>query len=168
MPNPLSHTSQGSISYSYCFSSFFPLIIIFLFFGFSHTLFFLLLFYISIFILCSFVIDFAVGVTVFFFLFCFVFLLVLVLFCVLFCSVSTCVQDGVDVVPLSQPAGGVIPPMGQQQSRPKYNRRTHITHTRDVPRASSSGDQRDCTSGSHRTPPTQDHLTRTGSQGRSI
>ena len=44
--------------------------------------------------------------------------------------------------PLSQPDGGSsYQKLGQYQSGPKYNRRVHIAQTRDIPRASRSGDQ---------------------------
>ena len=80
-------------------------------------------------------------------------LLVFILFFfggVLFCSVNTC--RTVYKLPLalslsaSQLEGRSHQQNGQQQPRPKYNRRAHITHTKDIPRASSSGDQGDCIS----------------------
>ena len=49
--------------------------------------------------------------------------------------------------------------MNQQQPRLNYNRKVPIICTRDIPRAPSSGDQEDCSSGSHRTPKnTRSHM----------
>ena len=43
----------------------------------------------------------------------------------------------------------------------------HIIHTRNVPGPPRSGDQGDCTIGSHRIPATYGHPTKTGRQSRS-
>lgn len=92
-----------------------------------------------------------------FFLFSFhyLFLLVFVFSIVLLCLVYFCQQpynslhNRVEVEPHNQPAWGSIPLTNRpKQSKQNYNRRAQITHTSDVPRAASSGDQGDCATGS--------------------
>lgn len=50
-----------------------------------------------------------------------------------------------------EPHSQLTPGLNKQQSRPNYNRRAHITHTRDIPREPSSEDQEDYTTRSHKT-----------------
>ena len=61
----------------------------------------------------------------------------------------------VGVEPLSQMEESSHQQMGQKKSGHKYNRRAHITHTRDIPRTSRSGDQGVCTMGVLCTPERQ-------------
>ena len=140
------------------FFSFYSLLILVLFLFSSHNhfdflwsslipfLFFTFLYYsisLSTFVIfCSFVMDFAVVGRWSFALFCFV----------LSVPVQQCITHS-GVEPLSQQPGGEVPPTnGQQQSGPRYNRRAYITHTKDISRASSSGNHGHYTTGSQRTP----------------
>ena len=79
------------------------------------------------------------------------------------------IQDVVDGVTLSQPSGGKDPTKNdQQQSKPNYNQRPNINGIKDIQRASSSGDQGDCTTESHKFLTIEVHTTNSGSQNRSI
>ena len=69
--------------------------------------------------------------------------------------------------PHSQPKGRPHTQTGQWQSTLSYNRRAHISYTRDIPGAPSSGDQGDCTTGSRRTPAPLGHPTKMGRCSRS-
>lgn len=60
----------------------------------------------------------------------------------------------------SQFEGQSYVPMCQQQSRLNYNKRVHTIHTRDTSGAPRACDQRHRTTGLHRAPITQDHLTK--------
>ena len=78
------------------------------------------------------------------------------------------IQDVVGGETLSQPAGGKDPPKNDPKpSKPNYIQRENINVTKGIPRASSSGDQGDCTTKSHMSP-TIVHTANTGSQNRSI
>lgn len=56
----------------------------------------------------------------------------------------------------------------RQQSKPKDIKRANINCIKSIPRASSSGDQGDCTTESHRSPTIEVHTTKSESQNRSI
>ena len=58
--------------------------------------------------------------------------------------------------------------MTQQKSKPSYIQRANKNGIKGIPRASSSGDQRNCTTESHRSPTIEVHTTNSGSQNRSI
>ena len=72
-------------------------------------------------------------------------------------------------VTLTQPAGGKDPSKEHQlQSKPNYIQRTGINGIKGIPGASSSGDQGDNITESHRPPTIEVHTTNTVSQNRSI
>ena len=113
------------------------LIIIFLSFGLLEFFFFY--YYISLcsfLTLCSFVLDFSGAGGFFFACFCFVFRVVL------FFSISTCTTACKMWLRLSlsvnQAEGRSHQQTSQQLSRPNYNSRFHITHTRSISRESNS------------------------------
>ena len=69
---------------------------------------------------------------------------------------------------LSQPARGKDPPKKDRKTtKIQYNQRAHKNGIKGIARESSSGDQGDCTTESHRSPTTEVHSTMTGSQSRS-
>ena len=73
------------------------------------------------------------------------------------------IQDKVGRVTLSQPAGRKDPSkMTQQQSKHNYIQRANTNGIKGIPRASSSGDQGDHITESHRLPTIEDHTTNAG------
>ena len=78
-------------------------------------------------------------------------------------------QDVVGGVTLSPPAGGKDPPKNDPKpSKPNYIQRENINVTKGIPRASSSGDQRDCPTESHSSTKIEVHTTESENQNRSI
>ena len=72
-------------------------------------------------------------------------------------------------VTLSQSAGGKDPLKNDPTTiKPNYMQRTSITGIKGIPRASTSGDQGDCTTESRRSPAIDVHTTNSGIQNRSI
>ena len=150
------HSHLFSIPYSQCFSSLHPLIIIFLFFGLNHILIFLILFlfllllFFTLLLLILLLLD-----GDFFVLFC------LCGFCLLCCIALFCqhrqnnIQDMVGHESFSQPATEENPPVdGPTTIKTQIQQESPHKLHKVIPRASSSGDQGDYTSESHRTPTT--------------
>ena len=72
-------------------------------------------------------------------------------------------------VTLSQPAGGKDPPKKDPAAiKTNYLQRSNINSIKDIPKISSSGDQGDCTTESHRSPTIEVYTINSRSQNRSI
>ena len=79
------------------------------------------------------------------------------------------IQDMVGRVTLTPPDGGKDPPKNDpKQSKPNYIQRANMNDIKGIPRASSSGDQGNYTTDSHRSPTIEVHTTEKGIQRRSI
>ena len=82
-----------------------------------------------------------------------------------FCPAPDHIQDKVDHVNTSKPAGGENPPTKEpKQVKTGYNERAHTNRRKGKPKASRQGDQKDHNTESHRIPTTEVNPTKIASK----